>query len=277
MNRHLELPGGRPAKLEYAALSLEVTKEHLSNPLYIFFRALNFTDDGQGHKAAEGCLAIYMEAEFRPQANECKHSPILESSSAIQTLADESPLSVLAAASKGKGAIGAEHSITDPSNTFFAYQDFYLQESSDRAEAESDREVTVSLQQKFIESNTLDFVVEILEYDIDYNAIDKEAHSPKKSSRADSDWNTGLATRHRDIDGREQKVQGGLGPKCAGICLVGGEKAYNEMLRSLELAPRTYFRVWIFQQTPTSREAEYAWCANYQLLVNTRQSGTGAR
>jgi hypothetical protein len=66
MNRHLELPRGIEAKLEYAALSFEVTKDHLADPLYIFFRALNFTDDGAGHKAAEGCLALYMEAEFRP-------------------------------------------------------------------------------------------------------------------------------------------------------------------------------------------------------------------
>ena len=88
-------------------------------------------------------------------------------------MADESQLSVLEAASKGKGAIGAEHSINDPYLTFFAYQDFYLPESSEREFSESDREVTVSLQQKFIETNTLDFVVEILEYDTDYNAIDK--------------------------------------------------------------------------------------------------------
>ena len=69
MNRHLELPGGMPAKLEYASLSFEVTKEHLSNPLFVFFRALNFTEGDNGHKATEGCLAIYIEAEFRPQAN----------------------------------------------------------------------------------------------------------------------------------------------------------------------------------------------------------------
>ena len=175
---------------------------------------------------------------------------------------DKNLLSVLAAASKDKAAIGAEHSITDPSNTFFAYQDFYLPESSDRATAESDREVTVSLQQKFIESNTLDFVVEILEYDIDYNAIDKQAHSPRKSSSSNSESNIGLESRHWETIGRDERVQGGLGPKCAGICLVGGEKAYNEMLRALELPPRTYFRVWVFQQTPTSRSAESTWCAN---------------
>lgn len=277
MNRHLELPGGSEAKLEYAALSFEVTKEHLSDPLYVFFRALNFTDAGDGHKAAEGCLALYMEAEFRPHPSDCKHNAALESSSVIQTLTDDTQTSVLAAASKGKGAIGAAHSITDPSNTFFAYQDFYLPEASDRAVSESDREVTVSLQQKFIESNTLDFVVEVLEYDVDFHAIDKDAHSPRWNSGTDSQSHSGLGTRHHDTAGREQRLQGSLGPKCKGICLVGGEKAYNEMLRTLELGARTYFRVWVFQQTPTSRAAESNWCANFELLVSTRQSGAGAR
>jgi hypothetical protein len=180
-----------------------------------------------------------------------------------------------AAPSTHKWTSGAEYSITDPTKTFFNYQDFYVPEI--RSEGESDREVTISLQQKFIESNTLDFVVEVLEYDVDYNAIDKQAHSPRKSSRADSESNTGLSSRHWNTRGRDEAVQGGLGPKCGGICLVGGEKAYNEMLRALELPPRTYFRVWIFQQTPPDRAAESAWCANYQLLVSTRQSGSGAK
>jgi len=35
--------------------------------LYIFFRALNFTDDGSGHEANEGCLSLYMEIEFSAQ------------------------------------------------------------------------------------------------------------------------------------------------------------------------------------------------------------------
>lgn len=29
MNRHLELPGGQPAKLEYAAVSFEVKQDHV--------------------------------------------------------------------------------------------------------------------------------------------------------------------------------------------------------------------------------------------------------
>jgi hypothetical protein len=66
MNRHLTLPNGRTGKLEYASLTFETREEHLSRPLYIFFRALNFTDDdGEGHKAMDGCLALFLEAEFR--------------------------------------------------------------------------------------------------------------------------------------------------------------------------------------------------------------------
>ena len=66
MNRHLTLPNSRTAKLEYASLSFEVTQEHVSRPLYVFFRALNFTDDdGEGHAAMDGCLALYLEVEFR--------------------------------------------------------------------------------------------------------------------------------------------------------------------------------------------------------------------
>jgi len=81
MNRHLELSGGRPAKLEYAAVTFEVTKDLVEkgHPVYVFFRALNFSDDGTGHKAAEGCLTLFIEAEFRPDAGDCRHSPALKS------------------------------------------------------------------------------------------------------------------------------------------------------------------------------------------------------
>jgi len=137
--------------------------------------------------------------------------------------------------------------------------------------------VSVSLQQKFIESNTLDILVEILESDVAFDEISKEAHSPKMSSGRDSGSRTGLTTRRWDTAGREQKVQGNLGPTCAGVCLIGGEKAYNEMIRVLELGARTYFRVWVFQQAPPSREAESTWCANYELFVSTRPSSGGAR
>lgn len=51
MNRKMMLPGARAIKLEYAEVSFEVTEERIGKPLYVFFRALNFTDDnGEGHK-----------------------------------------------------------------------------------------------------------------------------------------------------------------------------------------------------------------------------------
>jgi len=51
MNRKMMLSGQRAIKLEYAEISFEVTEERKEKPLYIFFRALNFTDDdGEGHK-----------------------------------------------------------------------------------------------------------------------------------------------------------------------------------------------------------------------------------
>lgn len=65
MNSHLRLSSGTPAKLEYSSLSFTVHEEHVDKPLYVFFRALNFTDDGTGHAAAEGCLTLFMEVEFR--------------------------------------------------------------------------------------------------------------------------------------------------------------------------------------------------------------------
>jgi hypothetical protein len=51
----------------------------------------------------------------------------------------------------------------------------------------------------------------------------------------------------RKTEGREQITHGSYGPKCEGICLIGGEKSYNEMFRVIELGARTYFRVWLIQ------------------------------
>lgn len=58
------MSGGRPAKLEYASLSFDVEQDHVDRPLYFFFRTLNFTEDGQSQ--TEGCISLYMEAEFTP-------------------------------------------------------------------------------------------------------------------------------------------------------------------------------------------------------------------
>lgn len=86
MNQHLRLASGTPAKLEHASLSFEVAEEHLHKPLYIFFRALNFSDDGSGHRAREGCLTLFLEAEYMARKSECRHDPALPPASEIQTL-----------------------------------------------------------------------------------------------------------------------------------------------------------------------------------------------
>ena len=238
MNRHLELPRGNRLKMEYAALSFEVKEEHLWKPLYIFFRALNFTEDFDGDHT-EGCLALYLEIEFRSAAYDCKHDENRQSTE-IQILKDHSQASVIAeAATDAKHSV---HSITSARNTFFAYQDYYVPGNS-HTEDDADWEVQVSLQQKFIESNTLDILVEILESDVEFHDIRQGEYSPNIPKHKSQDQ--GLETRTFDEAGWEQ-VEGNLGPTCAGVCLIGGEKAHNEMLRVLSLEPRTYFRVWLF-------------------------------
>jgi hypothetical protein len=88
---------------------------------------------------------------------------------------------VIKAGGNNRGTVGAEHSITDPYSTFFTYQDFYVQEGQDR---EADRVVTVSIQQKFIEKNGLDILLEVLETDVALSDINRNAHSPKPSYHA---------------------------------------------------------------------------------------------
>lgn len=261
MNRHLTLPSGSHVKLEHAQLSFEVTQEHAGNPLYVFFRALNFSDNGASHREREGCLALYMEIEFKPKKPECGRNPRLEPSTSIITIADQNQAAILAEAARGTG-VGTVHSVDDFSSTFFTYQDYYVPSGDFNG---ADWEVTISLQQKFLETNTLDLVVEILEtdilfYDIDVNKFPARRPEPFEQS--------GLDNRHFDTD--SEQTSGSLGPSCKGICLVGAEKAYNEMLRRLELGAGTYFRVWLLQERPTQRSMERDWCANFQLLVSGR-------
>ena len=88
MNRHLTLSGERHIKQEYAQVHFQVESQMLHKPLYVFFRALNFTDDGAGHKASEGCLALYIEAEFREDSGKCKNNHALAPSTDIVNLGD---------------------------------------------------------------------------------------------------------------------------------------------------------------------------------------------
>ena len=47
-----------------------------------------------------------------------------------------------------------------------------------RTEDDGNWEISVSLQQKFIESNTLDILVEILQSDVDFHDIKQSSYPP---------------------------------------------------------------------------------------------------
>ena len=61
------------------------------------------------------------------------------------------------------------HSVNDPQDTFFTYQDFYIEPNS----VPGEMDLTVSVQQKFHERNTIDFLVEILQYGVNLNEINR--------------------------------------------------------------------------------------------------------
>ena len=57
--------------------------------------------------------------------------------------------------------------------------------------------------------------------------------------------------------------------------MIGGEKAYNEMMRVIDLDAMTYFRVWLMQAKPQSIGHDSSRtdpCANYQLFVKANPS-----
>lgn len=92
----------------------------MGKPLYIFFRALNFTDDDdRSHKSSEGCLALYLEAEFNAhpdQASHCNEDPELEPNREIQMLNDHQVIKTS----------HNSHSIRNLHKTFYTYQDYYV-------------------------------------------------------------------------------------------------------------------------------------------------------
>lgn len=147
MNTHLELAGGIPAKLEYAAASFEVKQDHVGKPLYIFFRALNFSEEGQEHKSTEGCLTLFIEAEFRTEMNDCNHHQLLKPSNDVQQLKETNLIQLLGDKNPDQRTIGQEYSIADPSQTFFTYQDYYVPAGPNNSpDRDDDRVITVSLQ-----------------------------------------------------------------------------------------------------------------------------------
>lgn len=81
------------------------------------------------------------------------------------------------------------HSVYTQEQTFFYHQDFYF--GDELEETENDYELKVAVLQKFIEKNMVDFIVEVLADDVDY----EEAKGSKRA---------------------------GARPTCEKICITGG-------------------------------------------------------
>ena len=77
--------------------------------------------------------------------------------------------------------------------------------SNNSPDRDDDRVITVSLQQKFIESNTLDVMIEILESDVEFNDIRQNDHSPRMS-RGGSGSHSGLDPSRGDAQGRDTQI-----------------------------------------------------------------------
>lgn len=74
MNSHFRLPSSdSPIKLEHAFLNFEINQEMINKPLYVFFRALNFSSEEKTISKEEGCLSLFIEAEFRSVASAGKY------------------------------------------------------------------------------------------------------------------------------------------------------------------------------------------------------------
>ena len=237
--------------------------------MFIFVRALNFTDeDGSGHRSSDGCLALYFEMEYRAASHECFNDPVLVSQSIVE-------LSTVGGSDQvdlGNGGVWhtekVQHSINDPHDTFFAYQDFYV--PAPGGDPSADVDVTVSVQQNFHERNTVDFLVEMLAYDKDLNQI-RAADYPTQRQGFGYGYHQGGRIGPEEAEGRALDAAGLNGPQCLHHCIVGGEKSFNEMRRTVLVQPRTYFRVWLLQTVLPSRDLQSQWCANYQLFVTSKR------
>lgn len=54
-------------------------------------------------------------------------------------------------------------------------------------------------------------------------------------------------------------------PLCHGICITGGQKAYNEFHNVFEIAAKTHVRLWLFQSSTDGQ------CANFQLQLEAKR------
>lgn len=118
MNSHYRLPAGRTIKMEHATLSYEVPEGLVGQNLYVFVRALNFTDeDGANHINSDGCLALFMEIEYRANKTACNNDPqLLPNTGQITGLREESLTNSYITRQDF-----ANHTVNDPRDTFFTY------------------------------------------------------------------------------------------------------------------------------------------------------------
>lgn len=112
----------------------------------------------------------------------------------------------------------------------------------------------------------------MLQQGVSFEEINRNAHMPKRYTRYGGSSSRAEGTAPEEAEGRAEEVKGALGPTCADACLIGGEKAYNEMVRVLDLDARTYFRVWLLQQPSAYQSRDAEGCANYQLFVRASPS-----
>ena len=86
----------------------------------------------------------------------------------------------------GKNEVGSSslqslfYSLVDIYKPFFWYQDFYLGSHISDGK-EGDFELKISIHQKFIEENQIDFLVELLEESIPYEDIDFRKYQSRAS------------------------------------------------------------------------------------------------
>ena len=273
MNAHYRLPNKKTLKLEQASVSYEITQQHIDEPMYIFVRALNFTDeDGSGHRSSDGCLALYFEIEYRAASHECFNDPILATSTEITQLSTSGGSDSYDLGNDGVWhSPDLKHSIHDPHDIFFTYRDFYIKDGQSNPDA--DVEVTVSVQQNFHERNTVDLLVEVLDRDKDISQI-RSADYPSQLMNFGYGYNQGGRMSEDEAEGRALDATGIYGPSCKHMCVIGGEKSFNEMRKEIVLSPRTYFRVWLMQTVVPSADLQSQWCANYQFFVTAKETLT---
>lgn len=117
------------------------------------FRALNFSMSNDESM----CEMVYIELEYRESPIKCKYDRGIPQNTDIRRISPTKPFVF--------NEENESFTVNNERNPFFYYQDFYFEEPD---ESFGEFEIKISIHQKFIEKNMIDFVVEIFENDVDY-------------------------------------------------------------------------------------------------------------